>query len=99
MQGIGSEQHAAQAQVLDHPLGGGDLIALVIDLAVCQQDRRLGGKRAERLGRLAVVEVVEAALQRLTVEGDGRHLSLRAHQQALGVSAERPLQGIAVQVV
>jgi hypothetical protein len=34
MQGVGGEQHAGQAQLLDHPLGGRDLVALDVDFAV-----------------------------------------------------------------
>ncbi len=99
MERVGGEQHAAQAQLLDHPLGRRDLVALGGDLAVRQQDRRLRGERAERLGRLAVGEVVDAALERLAVERDRRHPALGARQQAGGVPAERPFQGGAVEVL
>jgi hypothetical protein len=100
MEGVGGEQHAGQAQLGDHPLGGRDLVALHVDFAVRQQDRRLRGEGAQRLGRLAVVEVVEAALQGLAVECDDRPPSrLHRWQQALGVPAERLFQGIAVQVL
>ncbi|HYI70896.1 MAG TPA: hypothetical protein VEX87_14175 [Skermanella sp.] len=99
MEGVGGEQHAGQAQLGDHPLGGGDLVALDVDFAVRQQDRRLGGEGAQRLGRLAVVEVVEAALQGLAAERDDRHPVIGLRHQALGVPAERLFQGVAVQVL
>ena len=60
MEGVGGEQHAGQIQLGDHPLRRRDLVALDVDFAVRQQDRRLRGEGAQRLGRLAVVEVVEA---------------------------------------
>jgi hypothetical protein len=74
MEGVGGEQHAGQAQLGDHPLRRRDFVALSVDFAMRQQDRRLRGEGAERLGRLAVVEVVEAALQGLAVE---RYVSIR----------------------
>jgi len=75
VQGVGGEQHAGQTQLGDHPLRRRDLVALDVDFAVRQQDRRLGGEGAQRLGRLAVGEVVEAALQGLAVECHDRHPS------------------------
>src|SRR3954453_8635428 len=75
MEGVGGEQRAGQAQLLDHPLRRRDLVALDVDFTVRQQDRRLRGEGAQRLGRLAVGEVVEAALQGLAVERDDRHPS------------------------
>src|SRR5688500_9032475 len=100
MESVGGEQHAGQTQLGDHPLGGRDLVALDVDFAVRQQDRRLRGEGAQRLGRLAVVEVVEAALQGLAVERDDRHPArFGRRQQALGVSAERLFQGVAVQLL
>src|SRR3954468_16729488 len=98
MQSVDGEQDAGQAQLGDHPLGGRDLVALDVDFAVRQQDRRLRGESAQHLRRLAVGEVVEAALQGLAVERDDRHPArFRRRQQALGVSAEGLFQGVAVE--
>src|SRR4051794_34081151 len=36
VQGVGGEQHTGQVQLGDHPLGGGDLVALDVDFAVRQ---------------------------------------------------------------
>jgi hypothetical protein len=41
VESVGGEQHAGQAQFSNHALGGGDLVALDVDFAVRQQDRRL----------------------------------------------------------
>ena len=60
MQGVGREQDAVQAQLLDQRLGRRDLVALG-DLLMGQDERRLAGERAEHLGGGLVVQVVEAA--------------------------------------
>src|SRR5256885_626139 len=64
VQGVGGEQRAAQAQLLDQRLRRRDLVALG-DLLVGQDERRLAGESAEHLRRGQVVEMVEAAAQRL----------------------------------
>src|SRR3712207_4959770 len=69
VQGVGGEQHAPYPEFLDQGLGGADLVAL-IDLLVGQDERRLAGEGAEHLGGGLVVEMVEAAPQRLAVQGD-----------------------------
>jgi hypothetical protein len=69
VQGVGREQDAVQAQLLDQRLGRRDLVALG-DLLMGQDERRLAGERAEHLGGGLVVQVVEAAPQRLAVERD-----------------------------
>jgi hypothetical protein len=98
MQGIGGEQHAGQAQLGDHLLGGGDLVALDVDLAVRQQDRGVRGEGAQCLGCLAVIEMVEAALQGFAVERHDRHPArFRRRQQAPGVLAKGVFQGVAVE--
>src|SRR4051794_21128857 len=81
MEGVGGEQHAGQAQLLDHPLRRRDLVALDHDFAVRQQDRRLRSEGAQRLSRRAVGEVVEAALQGLAVERHDRHPSRLGRRQ------------------
>jgi hypothetical protein len=97
MHGIGGEQHAGQAQLGDHLLGGGDLVALDVDLAVRQQDRGVRGEGAQCLGCLAVIEMVEAALQGFAVKRHDRHLPRRGRQQAAGVLAKSVFQGVAVE--
>src|SRR3954453_3604820 len=66
VQGVGGEQHAPQAQLPDQRLGRRDLVAPG-DLLVGQDERVLAGERAEHLRRGSVVQVVEAAAQRLAV--------------------------------
>ena len=58
-----------QAQLLDQRLGRRDLVALG-DLLMGQDERALAGEGAEHLRRGLVVEMVEAAPQRLAVQRD-----------------------------
>ncbi len=69
MQGVGGEQDAAQAQLLDQRLGRRDLVALD-DLLMREDEGRLAGERAQHLGGGLVVQVVEAAPQRLAIQRD-----------------------------
>ena len=69
VQGVGGEQDAPQAQLRDQRLRRRDLVALG-DLLMGQDERRLAGEGAEHLGGGPVVQVVEAAAQRLAVQRD-----------------------------
>jgi hypothetical protein len=69
VQGVGREQDAAQAQLLDQRLRRRDLIALG-DLLMRQDEGRLAGEGAEHLGGGLVVQMVEAAPQRLAIQRD-----------------------------
>ena len=60
MHGVGGEDDAAEAEIPDHLLGGGDFVRFVLDLGVRQNDGRAGGEGRQCLGRPAVVDVVEA---------------------------------------
>ena len=60
VQGVGGEQDAAQAQLLDQRLRRRDLIAFG-DLLMREDEGRLAGEGAEHLGGGLVVQVVEAA--------------------------------------
>jgi hypothetical protein len=92
VQGIGGEQDAAQAQLPDQRLRRRDLVTPG-DLLVGQDERRLAGERAEHLGGGPVVQVVEAAAQRLAVERDDPPPRRgRSVIEPLGVAAEGGLQ-------
>jgi len=92
VQGVGGEQDAAQAQPPDQRLRRRDLVALG-DLLVGEDERRLAGERAEHLRRGPVVEVVEAAPQRLAVERDDPPPRRGGDViEPLGVAAEGGLQ-------
>jgi hypothetical protein len=91
VQGVGGEQDAAQAQPLDQRLRRRDLVALG-DLLVGQDERRLAGERAEHLGGGLVVQVVEAAAQRLAVQRDDPPRRGGDVIEPLGVAAEGGLQ-------
>ena len=67
--GVKREQAPGQAEGRDHLLGGGDFIALLGDRQVAEDDLAVAGERAQHMGRLAIVEGVEAAAQRLAVDG------------------------------
>jgi hypothetical protein len=69
VQGVGGEQDAAQAQPLDQRPGRRDLVALG-GLLVGQDQRGLAGEGAQHVRGRRVVQVIEAALERLAVERD-----------------------------
>src|SRR5215213_7136879 len=69
VQGIGGEQDAAQAQLLDQHLDRRDLVAFD-DLLMREDKGRLAGERAQHLGGGLVVQMVEAAPKRLAVQRD-----------------------------
>ena len=52
-------------------LGCRNFVGLHVDVDMCEQQRGIGGKRAQHLGGGAVTKVVEAAAQRLAVQRDG----------------------------
>src|SRR3954471_11647846 len=85
VQGIGGEQDPAYAEGLDQRLRGRDLLGRATDLPVRQDQRGLAGEGAEHVGRRLVAQVVEAALERLAVQGDdtrsrwGYRLAQRPH--------------------
>src|SRR3954453_8587980 len=92
VQGVGGEQDAAQAQPLDQRLGRRDLVAPG-DLLVGQDQRGLAGEGAEHLGGGPVVEMVEAAPQRLAVQRDDTPPRRGGSAiEPLGVAAEGGLQ-------
>jgi hypothetical protein len=70
VQGIGGEQDPAHAEDLDQRLRGRDLLGRATDFPVGQDQRGLAGAGAEHVGRRLVAQVVEAALERLAVQGD-----------------------------
>jgi hypothetical protein len=91
VQGVGGEQDAPQAQLADQRLGRRDLVAPG-DLLVGQDERVLAGEGAEHLGGGPVVEVVEAAPQRLAVQRDDPLRRRSGAPAMLGVAAEGGLQ-------
>src|SRR4051812_22013123 len=71
MQGIGGEQHAADPQLGDQRWHGRDLAGRPGHLLVGQDEGGVAGEGAEHMSRFPVVQVVEAAAQRLAIERDG----------------------------
>src|SRR3954447_20693551 len=84
MQGIGGEQHAADPQFGDQRWHGRDLAGCPGHLLVGQDEGDVAGEGAEHMSRFPVVQVVEAAAQRLAIEGDG----------ALPGHLDRPVQRV-----
>jgi hypothetical protein len=97
MQRVRGEQHAAQAQLRDQGLHRRDLVGRARDLLVRQDERRLGGKGTEHVRGGAVVQVVEAAPQRLAVERDNVQSMLRnALAQLPSMAAEGGLERVRI---
>ena len=98
MQGIGGEQHAGQAQLGDQRRHGRDLAGRPGHLPVGQDEGGVTGKRAEHMSRFPVVQVIEAAAQRLAIERDG---ALPGHLdgpvQLLRMAAEGALEIVLVE--
>ncbi len=67
MQGIERDQPASQAELGEQRLGGLDLVGFLVDLAVRQHQRGVGGEHAEQVRGGSVTERVEAAAQDLAV--------------------------------
>jgi len=68
VQGIERDQVAGEAELAEQRLGGRDLVGLIIDVAVRQHQRGVGGEDAEHLRGGAVAELVEAAAQRFAID-------------------------------
>ena len=49
MQGVERDQPASQAEFSEQRLGGRDLVGLLVDLAVRQHQRGVGGEHAEQV--------------------------------------------------
>ena len=69
MQGIERDQMTGEAELAEQRLGGRDLVGLFVNVAVRQHQRGVGGEDAEHLRGGAVAELVEAAAQRLAIDG------------------------------
>src|SRR5215212_10482618 len=73
MQGVGGEEHAGHAKPGDQPRHRWDLVRGTGRFMMSQDEGSITGEGAEHVSRLAVVQVIEAATQRLAIKGDGRH--------------------------
>jgi hypothetical protein len=94
VQGVGGEQGAAHAELLDQGPRRRDLLGRGTDLPVGQDQGGLAGERAEHVRGGRVVQVVEAAPEGLAVQGDdGRRARPRRRLvQPPGVAAESRLE-------
>jgi hypothetical protein len=73
--GVASDDVSGHVEFGQQLLHGRDLVGFLIDFDVSEHQRRIDRERAEHLFGLGVVEIVEAALQRLAVERDDAGLS------------------------
>ena len=71
MQRVGGEEHTSEAEFRDQPRHGGNLVGCRRDLLVRQDQRSVAGKRAQHVCGRLIVQVVEAAAQRLAIQSDG----------------------------
>ena len=53
-----------------------DFVGFLCDVDMRQHERRVGGERAQHLGCDTIVEAVEAAAQRLAIQGNGARASV-----------------------
>lgn len=105
--GIQGEQaasfgEAGQSEGGDHLLGGRDLVAFLGHRQVSENDLAVGGKGAQQMRRLAVVESIEvrrtswfdAAAQGFAIDGHRGHGASalgRSVGQSRGMGTQRPL--------
>ena len=83
---------SGHVEFLQQLLHGRDFVGFLIDFDVSKHQRRIDRERAEHLFGLGVVEIVEAALQRLAVERDDAGLGPNGRAVEVGaVFAKRLL--------
>src|SRR5215218_2044668 len=100
MQGIERDQVTGEAELGEQRLGGRDLVRLVVNVAVRQHQRGVGGEDAEHWRGGAVAELVEAAAQRLAIDRQAGRTRLGAGRlQQAGMAAEDGLEGAAVEAL
>ena len=104
MHGVASDDAAGHVEFDQQLLHGRDFVGFLIDFDVSEHQRGIDRERAEHLFGLGVVEIVEAALQRLAVERDdaglgriGREIEVRAvfAKRLFDIGGVEPLQNIA----
>jgi hypothetical protein len=86
MHGVERDDMACDIELFEQFLRRWYLVGLFVDLDMRQHQRRIGGKRAEDLSGLVIVEGVETALERLAVE--------RHHARACGRLAAVQVCGV-----
>jgi len=100
MQGIERDQVAGEAELAEQRLGGRDLVGLFVNVIVRQHQRGVGGEDAEHLRSGTIAELVEAAAQRLAINGQAGPARLGAGRlQQAGMAAEDGLEGAAIEAL
>jgi hypothetical protein len=78
VQRVGGEHHTGQAQGLDQPRRRRDLAGGAGHLAMAEDERGLGGEGAQHVRGGPIVQVVEAAPERLAVQGHRAQARVRS---------------------
>jgi hypothetical protein len=68
--GIDGDDSAGETEFGKQCLHRGDFVRLLVTVEMRQHQRGVGGKRAQNMRGLAVLEMIEAVAQRLAVDGD-----------------------------
>jgi len=96
-QGIKRDDVMGKAEFGQQFLDGRDFVGLLADVEVREQQIGASVERVQHLGGFAILEVIEAALQGLAVQGDDALRGFVADRlQAGGMAAERLLDRVRV---
>jgi hypothetical protein len=68
--GIDGDKSAGETEFGEQCLHCWDFVRLLVTVEMRQHQRRVGGKHAQNMRGLAVLEMIEAVAQRLAVDGD-----------------------------
>jgi hypothetical protein len=100
VQRIESDDAVRDTEFAKQLLRGGDLVGLLLDIDVCQNQAGFGVERVQQLGRLAVVEIVEASPECFSVERDDALRRINCGvQQTSGVAAENLLDRLRIEAL
>lgn len=90
--GVERDDAVSDLQFAEQLLGCGDLIGLCLDVDMGQDQAGFDVESVQHLGRLAIIEIVEASPECLAIERDGspRRIGCGILQSG-GVAAEHPL--------
>ena len=98
MHGVAGDNVAGHVEFFQQLLNGGYFVGFFVYLDMRQHQGGVGGEGTEHLSRLGVLEVVEAAPERLAVERDDPRASRRGDPvQAGGVVAKDPFDIVSLQ--
>src|SRR6476620_1024952 len=98
--GVERDDAVGKLQFAEQLLGCGDLICLRLDVDMRQDQAGFDVESVQHLGRLTVIEIVEASTECLAIERDGSPRSIGCSvMQSGGVAAERPLDRLRIEAL